>query len=179
MGNTYTQDESLLITECLQGNRKSQRKLYDNYAPTLYRLCLNYAKDSTLAEDILQEVFIKIFNNLDKFRGDGPLSAWIRRVTVNTSIEYIRRHKKNATAALEEELPITFAHPSPLEQLYKKDLLKITNSLSKGYKDVFNFYVEGFSHKEIASFFNVSESTSKSQYCRAKITLRKRYLSTI
>lgn len=175
MGSKSTLEEQILISECIKGNRKSQKNLYDSYSPKLYRLCLNYAKNGVLAEDILQEVFIKIFNNLHKYRADGPFSAWMRRVAVNTAIECIRKNQKNASVALEEEFQLVYHHASALDALYEKDLLKYTYNLSPGYRDVFNLYVvEGFSHKEIAEKFNISESTSKSQFCRAKNILRSK-----
>jgi RNA polymerase sigma factor (sigma-70 family) len=174
MGLKSTPEEQLLIKECLEGNRKSQKAFYDLYSVKLYKLCLNYSKETALAEDILQEVFIKLFNNLHKYRGDGPFSAWVRKVAVNTAIEYIRRNRKLAISSLDEDLPFVNNNPSALDNLYAKDLINSTHSLSKGYKQVFNLYVvEGFSHKEIAQKFDITESTSKSQFCRAKNILRE------
>lgn len=170
----FTPDDELLIRECIDGNRKSQKKLYELYAPALYRLCFNYAKNTELAEDILQEVFIKLYNNLHKYRGDGPFAAWMRRITINTAIECIRKHKRASFFAIDEEAQFTCQHATALDILYAKDVIKQTYSLSAGYREVFNLYVvEGFSHKEIAKRFDITESTSKSQFCRAKSLLRK------
>src|SRR3954471_18039361 len=80
--------EAFLIEACLKGDRKSQKALYDRYAPKLFTLCLRYTKCYKDAEDVLQDGFIKLFGNLDKFKGDGSFEGWIRRIFVNTAIQH-------------------------------------------------------------------------------------------
>jgi RNA polymerase sigma factor (sigma-70 family) len=126
------------------------------------------------AEDVLQEGFVKVFNNLHRFKGEGSFEGWIRRIFVNTAIEYLRS-KKIATVGSEfVENSLSDKQPSGLENLYKKDLLKSARGLSSGYKTVFHLYaIEGYSHKEIANRLGITESTSKSQFSRAKAALRE------
>lgn len=163
-----------LIQDCINGNRKRQKELYDLFAPGLYTICFRYVKNQMDAEDILQNGFIKLFNNLHKFRGEGSFEGWVRRIFVNSAIEHLRekRHYFPIESLAESHVPV--APSLPLHNLYEKDLLKTTQILSDGYRMVFNLYaLEGLSHKEIARYIGITESTSKSQYSRAKAILRK------
>ncbi len=165
--------ESHLIENCLKGERKSQKALYDMYSPKMYSICLRYCKNQMDAEDVLQEAFIKLFNNLNRFRGDGSFDGWVRRIFVNTAIEHIRR--KSLSTAMGEGLEnsVIDCQKNGLDNLYEKDIINSSMSLSVGYRTVFNMYaIEGFSHKEIAKQLGITESTSKSQFSRAKAILR-------
>lgn len=173
MNTNITQTEASLIKNCLNGDRKSQKALYDLYAPKLFSACLRYTKNEMDAEDILQDGFVKLFNNLHKFKGEGSFEGWMRRIFVNTAIQHLRS-KKLATIGCESfENSILDKQPSALENLYNKDLLTSTRTLSRGYQTVFHLYaVEGYSHQEIANKLGITESTSKSQFSRAKALLR-------
>ena len=174
MNRTSTKTECELIRECIKGLRKSQKEFYDLYSPKLFSLCLRYSNDRILAEDMLQDAFIKIFANLEKYRGEGSFEGWMRRITVNAAIECLRKNKRSAYLPLEEEPSLICNLPSALDNLYEKDLLDKTVGLSAGYKEVFSLYaVEGYSHKEISTRLDITESTSKSQYSRAKSALRE------
>jgi RNA polymerase sigma factor (sigma-70 family) len=173
MSITSTPTEFFLIKECIDGDRKSQKQLYDLYSGKMYYICLRYAKNPMDAEDILQDGFVKLFNNLYKFRGEGSFEGWVRRIFVNTAIEHLRR--KHLTIAEVEGLEnsVVARDCNGLDSLYEKDLNAITGSLSQGYRTVFHLYaVEGYSHKEIGQKLGITESTSKSQFSRAKALLR-------
>jgi RNA polymerase sigma factor (sigma-70 family) len=159
---------------CIKGEREFQEMLYRKYSPKMYGVCLRYAGNVEDANDIMQEGFIKVFNNLVKFRGDGSLEGWIRRIFVNTSIEHFRKKVKLYNVAEAQENTIEDKELSVLDVLAAKDLLRVVNELSPGYKTVFNLYVvEGYSHAEIAKLMGISEGTSKSQLARAKSALKK------
>lgn len=172
MNITFTLTENCLVENCIGGDRRSQKELYEMYSPKMFAVCLRYTKNQTDAEDILQEGFIKLYNNLNRFRGEGSFDGWVRRIFVNTAIEHIR--KKNLTAnSIEVMENICDKEISPLDTLYEKDLIKRTSTLSDGYRTVFTMYaVDGYSHKEIANELGITESTSKSQFSRAKALLR-------
>lgn len=173
MSQPFTQQE-ITIQNCIIGDRKSQKALYDFYSAKMFAICLRYAKNQMDAEDILQDAFVKLFNNLSRFRGEGSFDGWVRRIFVNTAIEHIRKNKL-ASVDITEGIESSFAdlQRNALDNLFEKDLLKTTTNLSDGYKTVFNMYaVDGFSHKEIADKLGISESTSKSQFSRAKAILR-------
>ena len=165
--------ESQLIENCIKGERKSQKELYELFSGKMFSICLRYSKNQMDAEDILQEAFVKLFNNLHRFRGEGSFDGWVRRIFVNTAIEHIRRKNLNTTVGEGLENSVQDKHYNALDRLYEKDIINYSNNLSNGYKTVFNMYaVEGFSHKEIANHLGITESTSKSQFSRAKALLR-------
>lgn len=172
MNVTYT-PESQLIENCIKGERKSQKALYDTFSPKMFSICLRYSKNQMDAEDILQEGFVKLFNNLHRFRGEGSFDGWVRRIFVNTAIEHIRRKTLNTTVSEGLENSLADRQKSGLDNLYEKDIINTATTLSDGYRTVFNLYaIEGYSHKEIAHQLGITESTSKSQFSRAKALLR-------
>ncbi|MBY0477559.1 MAG: RNA polymerase sigma factor [Chitinophagaceae bacterium] len=151
-----------------------QKQLYDQFSPKMYAVCLRYMGNADDAQDILQEGFIKIYKNLERFRGDGSFEGWIRRIFVNTAIEQIRKKKLNVSLSEREET-IEFKTVSAIENINAKDLLNIVRELSPGYRSVFNLYVvEGYSHKEISELMGISEGTSKSQLARARMILQEK-----
>jgi len=152
-----------------------QEELYKRFAPKMYAVCLRYSNNADDAQDLLQEGFIKIFKNLDRFRAEGSFEGWVRRVFVNTSIEHYRR-KVNLTSTSErEETLIEDSSFTALDKLGEKDIIKLVQELSPGYRAVFNMYaIKGYSHKEIGAILGISEGTSKSQLARAKGILQKK-----
>ncbi len=163
-----------LIKGCIEGDRRMQKQLYDQFSPKMYAVCLRYMGNADDAQDILQEGFIKIYKNLERFRGDGSFEGWIRRIFVNTAIEQIRKKKLNVSLSEREET-IEFKTVSAIENINEKDLLNIVRELSPGYRSVFNLYVvEGYSHKEISDLLGISEGTSKSQLARARMILQEK-----
>jgi RNA polymerase sigma factor (sigma-70 family) len=151
-----------------------QEMLYHRFSSKMYAVCLRYCKDTDDAQDLLQDGFVKIFKNLDKYRGDGSFEGWIRRIFVNTSIEHFRKSIKYNTVSDAAELVIEDPTWNALDNLGEKDIIKIVQGLSPGYRQVFNMYViEGYSHKDIGDILGISEGTSKSQLARAKAILKK------
>jgi RNA polymerase sigma factor (sigma-70 family) len=167
--------ETDFINRCIAGDRKSQEDLYNHFAGKMYAVCLRYSKDTEEAQDILQDGFVKVFRNLEKFRNEGSFEGWLRRIFVNTAIEYYRKRNKLSSSISEQiENSIEDDSVTVFEKLAATDVIKIINELSPGYKAVFNMYViEGYSHKEIGELLQISEGTSKSQLARAKGMLQK------
>jgi RNA polymerase sigma factor (sigma-70 family) len=166
-------DPLQLVKECLGGNRAAQKQLYELFAPAMLGLCYRYTKSMADAEDVLQEGFIKIFKNLHQYKGDGEPGAWIRRIMVNTSINYLKRNRHYQTELLFTE---TSLHPvseeDPEMLLNNKDLAELIRQLPPGYQTIFNLHaVEGYSHVEIGALLGIHEGTSRSQYARARILL--------
>jgi RNA polymerase sigma factor (sigma-70 family) len=174
----HMSDEEI-IKSCLSGETRSQKLLFDKYSRKMMGICLRYAAGREEAEDMLQEGWIKIFKNLGSFRFEGSAEGWIKRVIVNTCLDYIRKTKRMFNQ-VEIEVAGEMLHPeigihSP-DTLTEKDLLKMIHQLSPGYRTVFNlFAIEGYSHKEIGEMLSISESTSKSQYSRARVQLQKMF----
>lgn len=167
-------DDATLIKECVKGNVKAHRFLFEKFAPKMLTVCMRYAKNKSDAEDVLQDAFIKVFNKLSEFKNEGSLEGWIRRIMVNTSLDQIRKNNKfyndmdlDTVSYKLEYLDFKF------NNLETEDLLKMINNMPNGYKIVFNmFAIEGYSHQEIATTLGVSENTSKSQYLRARSFLK-------
>lgn len=162
-----------IVTACLEGNSQAQTQLYRLFASKMYGVCLRYARDTTEAEDILQDGFIKVFQYLANFKNEGSLEGWIRRIMINTALERFR--KKNPMYLVSEIHEYDcFLKTEDIESaISAQELLQLVQKLSPGYKMVFNlFAIEGYSHKEIAAQLGISEGTSKSQLARARAVLQ-------
>lgn len=169
-------DERQLIKGCLNKELRSQKALYDAMHPKMLGVCMRYARDRDEAQDMLQEGFIKVFQNIASFKGEGSFEGWIRRIMVNASLEHLRREKKNrGEAAFEREsLMVVDKNESAQDAMQAEDVLKYIQQLSPGYRMVFNlFAIEGYSHDEIATKLQISVNTSYSQYHRAKAILQR------
>lgn len=168
-------DDEALIDDCISGNARAQKSLFDRFAPKMLGVVLRYVNDKERANDILQDSFIKIFQNLTSFKKDGSLEGWVRRIVVNTALDYLRRNKKYLGHVEITDISLNVSNSSDaIGKLEKESLMEIIQSLPDGYRMVFNLYaIEGYSHKEIADKLEISENTSKSQYSRAKTAIQK------
>jgi RNA polymerase sigma factor (sigma-70 family) len=166
-----------LIVRCQQHEERAQFALYEMYKGRMKGLCRRYARSDEDAEDILQEGFVQVFRSLPNLLNVNVLNAWMRQIFVRTAINYYNKHLKNynyvGDAPLDFE--ITNDHQLILSELSKEELLGVIKKLPDGFRVVFNMYaIDGFSHAEIAAHLGVTESTSKSQYSRAREWLRKK-----
>jgi RNA polymerase sigma factor (sigma-70 family) len=163
-----------LLEGCKAGDRRVQELLYKRTAAKMLAICMRYARDKMEAEDSLQLGYIKVFQKINDYRGDGSLEGWMRRVMVNTAIESYRKNLRTLNLVPIEE---GYEQPSTgfdFSSLGMKDLLCIIQGLADGYRIVFNMYIiEGYSHKEIASALGITEGASKSQLSRARAILKQ------
>ena len=174
MASNHFLEDHDIIRGCLQNNPTMQKMLYDKYAPKMYGIALRYAHEQEEAKDILQDGFIKVFQNLNKYKGTGAFEGWLRRIFVNTAIEHYR--KKNNTYEIQDthEESVTDREISALDKMAAADILNMVKELPNGYRTVFNlFAIEGYTHKEIAEMLDINEGTSKSQYARVKGLLQE------
>ena len=174
-----------IIDGCIAGERRSQQRVYELFYGKMMAVCLRYTKNHDQAKDILQDGFIKVFRSMEKFNREGSFEGWIRRIMVNTAIDYIRR-AKNAYLLLGEERSIedfgdqdeedTIEDEAPEEVLDLKpaDVINAMQKLTPAYRTVFNLYVfEEMTHKEIAELLGINIGTSKSNLAKAKHNLKK------
>lgn len=163
-----------LIKKCTCGDLLAQKAFYEKFAGKMFGVCLRYMNGNDEAQDVLQDGFVKVFDNLIKYQKKGSLEGWVRRIIVNTALDQIRRNKKFTDNVDVDSVGYLLNDTSfIIEELEARDLLKIINNLPVGYRVVFNlFAIEGYSHKEIADKLGITESTSKSQYSRARKILR-------
>ncbi len=171
-------DEKQLLMDCRGGDMQAQQHFYERFAPKMYAVCLRYARDKGTAEDYLQEAFIRVFSQLDSFRGEGSLEGWVRRIVVNTCLTFLRK-----TDLLKHSIEIDYiTHYSDddafiPDKIHAAELLDHIRALPTGFRTVFNLYaIEGYSHKEIGVLLGISEGTSKSQYARARLWLQQRLI---
>ncbi len=165
--------EELMLNGCLRNNATAQEALYNRFSPRMLGVCYRFAKNREDAEDMLQEGFIKIFTQIHQYRNEGALEGWIRRIVVHTCINILKKNKK-----FSDSVDITNAHSIRIREemipsiMQAKQVVECIRLLPLGYKTVLNLYaIEGYSHKEIAFMLDIEESTSRSQYTRAKSML--------
>jgi len=165
-----------VIAGCIRNNRKAQVMLYNQYAPMLLAICARYVADKSEAEDILQESFLKILKNVKEYSGKGHFENWMKKIVVNTAITHFHREKKHYYHEEIDNIPEneTQLDISPDVKIETEELYQLLTTMPVGYKMIFNLYaIEGYKHKEIAEQLHIEESTSKSQYLRAKNWLIK------
>ena len=165
-----------IIDLCIKGDRASQKVLYDHLASRMYPLCIRYIGDRELAEDVLQDGFITLFSKLQDYKGDGSFVGWARKIFVNTALMSLR--KKDALKMSEELEAVRGMRdelPSQNQNIGYKELMKLVMELPPGFRTVFNMYaIEGYSHKEISDMTGISETTSRTQFSRARAWLQNR-----
>lgn len=166
--------EELIIAGCLRNNPAAQQELYYRYSPKMLSVCYRYAKSREDAEDMLQEGFIKVFTQIHQFEHRGVLEGWIRRIIVHTCINHLKKNKKFSDSVdLIHASSITSVGDHIPSLLQAKQVVECIRLLPIGYRTVLNLYaIEGYSHKEIAEILEIEESTSRSQYTRAKALLQ-------
>ncbi|MEY4933887.1 MAG: hypothetical protein RIS64_246 [Bacteroidota bacterium] len=167
--------ETELVQGCLRENRTAQHELFRRYSGKMMTVCLRYARHRAEAEDILQDAFIRIFNNLNQFQGKGSLEGWVRRIVINTSLKNIQKmsFQKEGLGGL-DEMPETSIVPSVYASLSEQELMTLITKLPHGYRTVFNlFAIDGFNHSEIAQMLKIEDGTSRSQLAKARYMLQK------
>lgn len=167
-----------LIKQCKKGQHTAQEELYHLFAPQLFAVCLKYSRNRQEAKDNFQESFITIFENIGQYKNKGSFEGWLKRITINTSLQKYRKQTvfkiiDESRIAQKEEVNLYVDHGVDLDFL-----LKIIQELPDRYRMVFNLYaLDGYSHKEIADLLNISEGTSKSNLARARQKLKERIIN--
>ncbi len=167
----------MLITRCIEWDSNAQNRLYQLYSSKMFAVCFRYSRNREEAEDILHEGFMKVFENIDKFRKEGSLEGWIRKIMYNTAIHKFRQRKQveNTVSIDSNHINLT-EHSSNdvLSQLGTKELIAMIQNLPPRYQLVFNLYVfEGLKHREIAEKLGITEGTSKSNLSDARTILQR------
>ena len=165
--------EEAMLKGSLRNQAAAQQELYYRYSPKMLSVCYRYAKSREDAEDMLQEGFIKIFGQLTQFQNRGALEGWIRKIIVHTCINNLKKNKKfTESVDLIHASGVHIREESVPSIVQAKQVVECIRMLPIGYRTVLNLYaVEGYSHREIATMLDIEESTSRSQYTRAKAML--------
>ncbi len=175
-------DEQQLIAECKQGKSLAQKKIYDLYAPMMMGVCVRYINNKEAARDVLQDGFIKLFTKINTYTGEGSFAAWARRVFITTALESLREHHALKFSVSIDDYKESFENndESIIDKILEKDLISCIATLPEGYRAVFNLYaIEGYSHAEIATMLHITESTSRSQFLRARKVLQEKIQSIL
>ena len=167
--------EKQLIEGCKNGERLAQKELYETYSRKMMGVCLRYVSDRETARDLLQDGFVKVFTGMDSYSGIGAFEG-IRKIFVNCALEYLRKSDVLREATdLDNTAELIHPDSSVLSDMSAVELMKLVQELPAGFRTVFNlFAIEGYSHKEISEMMNITESTSRSQFTRAKQLLQRR-----
>ncbi len=169
------EDATELIPACIEGDRYSQTRLYEMFAPKMFSTCLRYSKNREEAEEILQEGFVQVFKSLKIFKNAGSFEGWIKKIMVYCAIQHYRSKSKlhpviNILSVNTDQM----GNEDIIAQLGKKELVNMVQALPPAYRMVFNLYVfEGMRHKEISALLGIAEGTSKSNLSDAKVILQR------
>lgn len=162
--------EETMLKGCLDNLATAQEALYNRFSPRMLGVCYRYAKNREDAEDMLQEGFMKVYSQISQYKGTGALEGWIRKIIVHTCINVLKKNKKFSDSVdLVHATSIEISENNIPSMLQAKQVVECIRLLPIGYRTVLNLYaIEGFTHKEIAAILEIEESTSRSQYTRAR-----------
>ena len=167
-------DNEKLIKQCQKKSSKAFDELYKTYSSLIYGICLRYTKDKPEAEDLMQECFIKLLNKIEDYEFKGSFEGWLRRLTVNNAINYIRSKRKTFLSEDVSEYEIQNGELGSdiISEMSAKEIISVINKLPDGYRMVFNLHViEGYKHTEIAELLEISDITCRTQYKKAREAL--------
>jgi RNA polymerase sigma factor (sigma-70 family) len=165
--------EEAILAGCLKNEAVAQRELYNKYSPKMLSVCYRFAHNREDAEDMLQEGFIKVFTQIHTFESRGAFEGWIRRIIVHTCINILKKNKKfNESVDIIHATGIQIREDSVPAIIQAKQVVECIRMLPIGYRTVLNLYaIEGYSHREISNMLDIEESTSRSQFTRARAML--------
>lgn len=165
--------EQTILVGCLNNDPSAQRELYNRYSPKMLSVCYRFGNNREDAEDMLQEGFIKVFTQIHTFQNKGAFEGWIRRIIVHTCINFLKKNKKFSNSIdLDQADYLEVKEETMPSVMQSRQIIECIRLLPVGYRTVLNLYaLEGYSHKEIAEMLDIEESTSRSQYTRAKVML--------
>ena len=167
----YQDIHQRVVDRCRTGDRKAQYELYKRYSKAMFNVSMRITNDYTDAEDVLQEAFLNAFQRIESFKGDSTFGAWLKRIVVNQSISHIQK-RRLSFRSMDENLDQPDVPDGPDEEALHYQVESIRKSIQQlpdGYRVVLSLYLlEGYDHQEIAEVLQITESTSKSQYSRAR-----------
>jgi len=172
---TIKQLHQPIIDQCKNNNAKAQMQLYNLYSQAMFLVALRYVKDKFIAEDVMQDAFIKGFKNIHNYKNEVAFGAWLKRIVINQSIDEIKKKKLELIALNEEVFKIENENDWIIESTSSKDeIVSIINQLKEKYRLVLSLYLlEGYDHQEIATILNITENTSRTHLLRGKKILKE------
>lgn len=160
-----------LVEACIAQDRRAQRKLYEHFYGYAFAICVRYARNEAEAGEMVNDGFLRVFKGLSSFRQDSHFKPWLKRILINSSLNYLRK-KQTLLVSISDAAEPEFTDLS-LDGLQYNDILKAIQQLPPMYRSVFNLYeIEGYSHQEISDLLKISPVTSRSNLLRAKNKLK-------
>ncbi|HKJ06061.1 MAG TPA: sigma-70 family RNA polymerase sigma factor [Flavobacteriaceae bacterium] len=163
-----------LVKDCKRNKAKAQMQLYDMYCQAMFKIAFRYVKDEHIAEDVMQDAFIKVFKNIKSYKGEVTIGAWIKKIVINQSLDYLKKRQIELVSIDETQLQIADDNWNVNEKTNVKVVYRLINNLPEKYKVVLSLYlIEGYDHQEIAQVLNITEVASRSQLMRGKNKLKQ------
>lgn len=176
MDSTEIDHKAELVNRCRKGDKSAHYRLYLEYADAMFSICKRLVPNPTDAEEILQDAFVKAYTKLNKLKDNRKFGGWLRTITVNECLNFLRK-KKIVFDELSQSLTDMEEMDDTEIHIDRKTLREAIDGLPEGSRIIFKLHLtENYKHKEIAQMLNISESTSKSQYARAKQLLKEKLL---
>lgn len=167
-----------IIEKCKQNNRKAQLQLYNQYCNGMYIVAKRFLHDDADAEDVVQEAFIKAFSKLHQYKAEVTFGAWLKRIVINKSIDFLKSKKQQLVALDEVHLKVVDTEIDDKwlvdDAITLNDVKKAIKQLPETYQYVVKLYlVEGYDHQEISEILNITEVASRTQLFRGKAKLQE------
>lgn len=168
-----THEGADLIARCIEGDVRAQREFYEKHYRLVLGITSRYALDQQQARDFLNQTFLTVYRSLDKFRHDGEIGAWIRKICVNVCLGQLRIRRNQSYAELPASSNDRSSDPAALQKLAVEDLIGLIRQLPEVPRTVFNLTaVEGYSHREAAAQLGIEEATSRYHLRQARLRLQ-------
>jgi len=171
---SYKNKHAKIVDRCVQGDQKAFYEIYQLYSKAMFNICFRILGTQEVAEDVLQEAFVNAFQNIKSYQGKASFGAWLKKIVVNKAISYLRKQQLDMVELNERMEVHDDGAVDDIDLIMKVETIReAIQKLPNGFRVVFSLYLlEGYDHKEIAEILEISESTSKSQYNRAKKKLK-------
>ena len=169
-----------IIDQCKNNNAKAQMQLYNLYCQAMLNVAFRYINDRFLAEDIMQDAFIKAFKNIKNYKNEVAFGAWLKRIVINQSIDQLKKNKLELVA-INEEITSTIEEDNweIEDDISIDEIVREINNLKEKYRLVLTLYLlEGYDHKEISGILNITENTSRTHLLRGKKLLKDQLKNT-
>lgn len=168
-----------IIEACKQGRADAERLLFKQFFGYAKSIALRYSSGEVEAQEIINDGFLKVFKNLPTYDFAQPFKAWLRRIIINTAIDYYRRKQKYAMMSFPEQMPEATFNESVLDNISADEIMALVRNLTPAYRTVFMMYVvDGYNHREIGEMLNINEGTSKSNLAKARAKLQDMILDS-
>ena len=171
-----TEKETEIIEGCRKGDRESQKSLYLTYGPLIKGICVRYSEDNQEAEDFFHDIFVFILTHFENFSKITTLGGWIRTITINKCIDYLRHKKLKSTIPMSSlECDFNDATAHDYDGIPMGELQSFILQLPENQRTAFNLYViDGIKQEQIAEMMQMTQNNISTLISRARATLRKR-----